>query len=96
VSFQPPVIPVLFNVTAEEETGLDGIRSIMARQIASPVRWYEIINRLADNGVDTFVEVGPGTVLSRLLKRVLPRGTSFQSFQIDTPEKLQAVLDKLG
>jgi len=96
VSFQPPAVPVLFNVTAEEEAGPAAIRSIMARQIASPVRWYQIINRLADNGVDTFVEVGPGTVLSRMLKRVLPRGTSFRSFQIDSPDKLQALHDKLA
>ena len=57
---------------------------------------FEIINKLAENGVNSFVEIGPGNVLSRLLKRTLPKGSAFKSFQIDSPEKLHKVLAELN
>ncbi len=88
VDFQRPAVPVLFNVTAAAETDPDAIRSIMARQIASKVRWFEIINDFLARGVDTFIEVGPKSVLTGLLKKIVPRGKVYRKFQIDTPEGL--------
>src|SRR6266508_2776153 len=52
-------------VTAKE------LRALLARQLTGPVRWTESVRRLADLGVDTFIEVGPGTVLSGLIKRTV-------------------------
>jgi [acyl-carrier-protein] S-malonyltransferase len=92
VDFQSPAVPVLFNVTAAEETDPDAIRSIMARQIASKVRWFEIINDLLARGVDTFIEVGPKSVLTGLLKKIVPKGTVYRKFQIDTPEGVDKYL----
>lgn len=92
VDFRSPEIPVLFNVTATEETDGDMIRSIMARQIASKVCWFDIINQLLARGVDTFIEVGPKTVLTGLLKKIVPRGTEYRKYQIDTPEGLEKYL----
>jgi [acyl-carrier-protein] S-malonyltransferase len=64
IAFETPNTPVLFNVTAEYESGPDHIRDIMARQLCSPVRWYESVRRMQDDGVEVFVEVGPKKVLS--------------------------------
>jgi len=86
--FSPPQIPVIFNVTATEETEPDVIRAIMARQIVSRVRWYEIINALLAKNVRTFIEVGPKTVLSGLLKKIVPKELGCRRFQIGNPESL--------
>ena len=86
--FSPPKVPIIFNVTATEETEPDVIRSIMARQIVSRVRWYEIINILLVNNVRTFIEVGPKTVLSGLLKKIVPKELNCRRFQIDNPGSL--------
>jgi len=94
-AFSIPEIPIIFNVTAREETKPDIIRSIMARQIVSRVRWFEIINALLAKNVRTFIEVGPKTVLSGLLKKIIPRDLGCRKFQIDNPESLEKCLKEL-
>jgi [acyl-carrier-protein] S-malonyltransferase len=64
-------IPVISNATAEPVTSAEELRELLARQLTGPVRWTESVRRLAEMGVDTFVEVGPGTVLSGLIKRTV-------------------------
>jgi [acyl-carrier-protein] S-malonyltransferase len=76
VSFREPRCPVVFNVTAKEETAPEAIRTLMTRQICSPVRWFDSMGRLVALGVDTFLEVGPGKVLSGLAKKNVPEGYS--------------------
>src|SRR6266568_5085279 len=66
-----PAIPVISNATAEPVTTAEDLRELLARQLTGPVRWTESVRRLADLGVDTFIEVGPGTVLSGLIKRTV-------------------------
>jgi [acyl-carrier-protein] S-malonyltransferase len=88
MEFTSPTTPVLFNVTADEETDPDVIRSIMTKQIVSRVRWFEIINNLMARGVNIFIEVGPNTVLKGLLKKIVPKSSGIRSFQVDTPESL--------
>lgn len=95
VSFQAPHTPLLFNVTAAEEQDPAAIRAIMARQIASTVRWYEIIQRLMAAEVRVFVEVGPKNVLSGLLKKIIPEEYQHRCFQFDTPEGLDRMLAEL-
>jgi len=65
-------LPVVANLTAEYETRADDIRANLAAQIDHPVRWEESIERLVADGFDTFVEVGAGTVLAGLMKRIAP------------------------
>ncbi|HET97484.1 MAG TPA: [acyl-carrier-protein] S-malonyltransferase [Desulfurivibrio alkaliphilus] len=88
--FNPPATPLFFNVTAAPETDPAAIRSIMARQIAATVRWYEIIENLRAAGVGTFIEVGPKTVLSGLLKKIIPTDYPCEIRQVDSPETLAA------
>lgn len=65
-------IPIVANITADYETRADEIRANLAAQIDHPVRWEESIGRLVADGFDTFVEVGAGTVLAGLMKRIAP------------------------
>src|SRR5215204_960643 len=66
-----PSIPVVANATAEPVTEAEELRELLARQLTGRVRWTESVRRMAALGVDTFVEVGPGTVLSGLIKRTV-------------------------
>jgi [acyl-carrier-protein] S-malonyltransferase len=96
IPFSAPVKPVLFNVTAAEETDPDVIRTIMSQQIVSRVRWFEIINNMIDKGVNIFIEVGPKTVLKGLLKKIAPKSTGVKTFQIDSPETLVKCVDEIS
>ncbi len=71
-SVQETVVPVVANMTAEYETSAEEIKTNLAAQIDHPVRWEESITRLVADGFDTFVEVGSGTVLAGLMKRLAP------------------------
>ncbi len=64
--------PVVMNATAEPTTDAKTIKGNLAIQILSPVRWSDSIRKIESMGVETFVEVGPGKVLTGLVKRILP------------------------
>src|SRR5688500_13551941 len=65
-----PRVPVVANVDAQpKRRGGDAVDALV-RQVSGPVRWEEVIQRLASEGVTTYVEVGPGTVLSGLVKKI--------------------------
>jgi len=66
-----PAIPVVANATAEPVSDAEELRRLLARQLTGRVRWTESVRRMAALGVDTFIEVGPGTVLSGLIKRTV-------------------------
>jgi len=92
IDFNPPQTPVIFNVTASEETDPDAVRKIMSRQIASRVRWFDIINSLVDRGVTDFIEVGPKKVLSGLNRKIMPKSSGCRTYQVDSPESLDKCL----
>lgn len=96
VEFKVPAIPVYFNVSAKTEQSPDRIKEMMASQIASRVRWFEIISAMIGEGVDTFIEVGPKTVLKGMIRKIAPRGYQYKALQFDTPEGLAKCMDKLA
>lgn len=96
ISFSKPVKNVMFNVTAGPENNVAAIKDIMARQIASRVRWYEGIQRMLAEGVDTFIEVGPKTVLKGLMRKIVPKDVKVTTLQFDTPEGLAKCLEKIN
>jgi [acyl-carrier-protein] S-malonyltransferase len=63
-------IPVVSNVEAEPNTAKDRVKDLLVRQVSSPVRWEDSIKRMIGLGVERFVELGPGTVLLGLLRRI--------------------------
>lgn len=76
VEFAPPRIPVVSNVTARPLAGAAAVREDLARQITSPVRWHQSVQYMLESGVGTFVEVGPGNVLTAMLKRAAPEAAA--------------------
>jgi [acyl-carrier-protein] S-malonyltransferase len=95
IKFNPPQIPVYFNITAATETDTGNIKVMMANQIASRVRWCEIIEAMLGQGVDTFIEVGPKTVLKGMIKKIIPKGTKVTSLQFDTPASLSQCVEEI-
>lgn len=70
VSMQEAQVPVVANVTARPVTAPDVIRSLLVEQVYSPVLWEDTVNYLVSQGVDTFIELGSGSVLAGLIKKV--------------------------
>ena len=85
--------PVVANVTARDVTEPEDIRRLLIEQLTRPVRWAESMQTLADHGVDTVVETGPGNVLSGLMKR-MHRGVSV--LKADKLEDVASVVETLG
>jgi len=73
IGFAPPRSKVIFNVSAAIETEPEAIRRLMADQLCAPVRWYDSMRLLLDQDIEVAAEVGPGKVLTGLLKKTLPR-----------------------
>lgn len=70
VELKDASIPVIANVTASEVVSAGDIRGLLAEQVYSPVLWEDSVRRLIELGVDTFVEIGSGTVLAGLIKKI--------------------------
>jgi len=63
-------VPVVTNVEAEPNTSKERVRDLLIRQVSNPVRWEDSVNRMTALGTERFVEIGPGTVLLGLLRRI--------------------------
>lgn len=94
VPLADPVVPVVANVTADYARTAAAVRENLRQQVARPVRWEESMGRLLADGYRTFVEVGPGNVLSGLLKRLDRQVTIGQVDDIQTLEKTLALLQE--
>lgn len=70
VTFQTPQLPVVSNVTGQFHTTPDEIRALMVKQVTGSVQWVQDVQRLQAEGVQAFVECGPGKVLTGLVKRI--------------------------
>jgi [acyl-carrier-protein] S-malonyltransferase len=84
-----PGVPVVRNVDAGVTRRADDVRPFLLRQVASPVRWTDCVRRLADEGATTFVEVGPGRVLTGLLRRIV---NGARGHSIEDPAGLEKAL----
>jgi [acyl-carrier-protein] S-malonyltransferase len=71
LEFKNPVIPIVNNADARFLDNVESIKTSLVRQISSPLLWEDSIIAIANSGIDTFVEVGPGKVLSGLIKRIV-------------------------
>ncbi|MDQ0230569.1 ACP S-malonyltransferase [Metabacillus malikii] len=70
ITFQDAEIPLIANVNAEPVQSQQLIKSLLVEQLYSPVRWEQSVRKMLDNGVTTFIEIGPGKVLSGLIKKI--------------------------
>ncbi len=74
-NFSDAAIPIVANVSAETVSKADDIKQLLIKQLTQPVRWVETIQNMTAQGVDTFIEIGPGNVLQGLVKRIAPNAT---------------------
>jgi [acyl-carrier-protein] S-malonyltransferase len=94
VPLADPLVPLVSNVTAGYVYTAAQVRENLIKQVASPVRWEESIRRLLADGYRTFIEVGPGNVLSGLIKRIDRQATISQVENIQTLDKTLALLQE--
>ena len=89
LSVQDPIVPVVANVDAQLKRDGGSAVDALVRQIASPVQWEDVVRRLASEGATTYVEVGPGNVLSGLIKKIL---VDAHVVTFGSPEDLGAIM----
>jgi [acyl-carrier-protein] S-malonyltransferase len=76
IGFHAPRFPIAENVTGSLVEDPEDLRALVGRHVVSPVRWESCVRSLSDAGAELFVEAGPGDVLTRLAKRVVPQATA--------------------
>ncbi len=85
-------IPVVQNFTATEHTMAHEIRENLYRQIFSPVRWFQSVEYMVSKGVETFIEIGPKNVLSRLIQQTAPNVRVFNIEKVEDLEKVKKAI----
>jgi [acyl-carrier-protein] S-malonyltransferase len=90
--FNRPAIPVYVNVDAEPVTNADDARVALVRQVSRPVRWQQTIERMIKDGANTFVEIGPGSVLSGLIGRI---DKQVKRVAVESPDDFDQALEAI-
>ena len=93
VEVHTPVIPYVANVTAEYVTDAADVKPLLVRQVSSSVRWEQSIRRMLENGVDTFIEIGPGRTLTGFMKKI---DRNAKAMNIEKLEDIEKVKEALG
>lgn len=88
VGLQPFSIPYVTNVTAGYVTEPDSVKELLVRQVFSSVRWQQCVEAMIRDGVDTFVEIGPGKTLTGFLKKI---DRSVKALHVEKAEDLETV-----
>ena len=86
-------LPVVANLDAEPKRDAASAIEALVRQVTAPVRWEQVVRRLASDGVDTYVEVGSGLVLSGLIRRIDRSATVLSA---SDPESVDEVVSALA
>ena len=90
--FSEPQTPIILNITADFETTVEAIRSAMGQQLCNRVRWFDSMKKLLDENIDVFVEIGPGKVLTGLLKKIKPKDYPCEVFTVSNMKSLENCL----
>jgi len=92
IEFRSPSVPLMNNADAIFLSSADSIRTSLVKQLNSPLLWEDSIRNMRSSGIDTFIEVGPGKVLSGLIKRIEPDA---RIFNVEDVESLNKTLEAL-
>jgi len=95
IKFMVPFCPVIHNVTAQPNTDPLAMPDLLARQVESPVRWVETVRYMLSRGVEAFVEVGHGTVLQGLVKKIAGKDFGGLITGFSTPEDASWIREAL-
>jgi [acyl-carrier-protein] S-malonyltransferase len=87
-SFNKPSFPIVANATAQPLTDLEAIKEELVSQIVRPVQWQQSIETMITQGVTTFFEMGPGEILTKLIKRISPGA---QTFNISSAQTISEI-----
>ena len=93
VNIQGPKIPVICNVTADYVKTKEEIKNALIEQMTHPIKWVDIIKKINSEGINCFIEVGPGNVLKKLIKQILPKA---KVYNVCDSESLERVIKKLN
>jgi [acyl-carrier-protein] S-malonyltransferase len=88
-----PDVPLVANVSAKREADPERIRDLLVQQVTATVRWRESVTAMVDMGVEQFVELGSGKVLSGLIKRIAPDATCVSA---GTPAEIETILKTIA
>ena len=88
VNFNKPDFEIISNVTSQPTDNPESIKNLLIQQIYSKVRWRESILFMSDKNINDFIEIGPGKVLTGLVKRILPNSNTFNINSIDDIKNL--------
>lgn len=88
IEIQTFAIPYVTNVTAQYVTEPDQVRDLLVKQVSSSVRWQQCVEQMINDGVDTFIEIGPGKTLTGFLKKI---NRNVKALHIEKIEDLEAV-----
>jgi [acyl-carrier-protein] S-malonyltransferase len=92
ISIKDADIPFINNVEARFISGAEEIRRALVRQLSQPVLWEDCIKAIASKNINTFIEAGPGKVLSGLIKRIEP---SARIFNVENTETLNKTVPEI-
>jgi len=88
VEIHPIETPYISNVTAEYVTETEQVADLLTSQISAPVKWQQSVEKMIENGINIFIEIGPGKTLTGFLKKI---NRNIQSFNIEKVEDLDTV-----
>ena len=91
-TIHPPLVPIIANVTAKKMTKPGEIRSLLERQITAMVRWRETIMNMSNDGVELVIEVGPGSILRTLTRRI---DAAMSAISVGNVEQIENFLESL-
>ena len=95
IEMKTPAIPVVSNADAIFLDTVDSIKASLVKQLSNPVLWEDSIKTIVNSGINTFVETGPGKVLSGLIKRIEPEAVIFNVEDMESLEKQLQDLKRL-
>jgi [acyl-carrier-protein] S-malonyltransferase len=93
LTFEFPRFPVVPNASARPATHPSALRDLLSRHLVSPVRWERSMRAMADEGIELFVEAGPGEVLAKLAKRCVP---GIRAVPVGSPDAAKSLVAEIG
>jgi [acyl-carrier-protein] S-malonyltransferase len=88
INFRTPEVPIVVNSTAQPVTTAEGVKEELLRQLCNCVQWQPSVEYMVGEGISTFIEIGPGQVLSGLIKRI---SNKVQVLNMSDPESIKAL-----